>query len=254
MIRQTNKRRRPLVTIASTFYGDVDRRQGLHCAFATFDPQRYDAMHEARSWLLLDYIGRYGGIVVTDFDEQIPCDSAMLALSKVMAGEITLESLQSTAKMTMVDSDSSQHEWVRREGSRLLQDLAYMGGFSITNIEGDLVMRDKYEVGQAINVGPNAKAKIGTVNQQELQTGIDLSKLAGELEILRKHLTPQVSTAAEAADLGAVAEAEEAARVGDAGKVKHALGRARTWVLTSATAIGVPLAIEALKRSTGLDG
>lgn len=119
-------------------------------------------------------------------------------------------------------------------------------GVSIT------IMGDNYNTtaGQVAAIGRNAHASNNTFQQVWEQSGIDLSRLAGELGRLR------IAMKAESEDLperdqavGVVAGAQQAAIAGDGPGALRQLANAGGWVLRVAEKIGVPVAIEALKRS-----
>lgn len=83
----------------------------------------------------------------------------------------------------------------------------------------------------------------------------DLLLLVGEFEKLRIALLTRASTAEDYTAIGAIAQAETAAREGQATLMSKAisdLGVAGDWALGVAKDIGVPLAIGAIKSYYGL--
>ena len=113
---------------------------------------------------------------------------------------------------------------------------------------------DCYTVGQAGAVGPGAHAHDLTFNQlwsQSVQF-IDLQALATELSILRPHLRQEAVKPEHDVAIGAVANAEMAAKEGDGPKTLEWLGKAGEWALDNAAKIDVEVATAALKTALGL--
>jgi Pentapeptide repeats (8 copies) len=100
--------------------------------------------------------------------------------------------------------------------------------------------------GQTGAFGPDAHAH----DFQNIQAGIDLPKLAEELGRLHAAMKGEATgTREQDKAIGAVADAEEAATRGDSSAVLQYLKSAGKWTLGIAEKIGVPLAVEALKRA-----
>ncbi len=122
-----------------------------------------------------------------------------------------------------------------------------------TLIEGG-EMRDVYQAGQAGAMGPNAKAE--NINfVQVLREAIgdhSLADLVNDLERLRTAMLSESKNAAQDDAVAAVAEAEAAAKKGDAASVFALLKRAGTWTLDVATKIGTAVAAKAIEKSMGL--
>jgi hypothetical protein len=94
-----------------------------------------------------------------------------------------------------------------------------------------------------------------TFNQLWNQSGpsIDLQTLATELATLRQHLRRQAAVEPDHdVAIGAIAEAEKAAKAGNGPKVLEQLSKAGQWALGNAEKIGVGIAIAALKAALGL--
>jgi uncharacterized protein YjbI with pentapeptide repeats len=123
----------------------------------------------------------------------------------------------------------------------------------LTTIEGTAMTRDTYNIpGQAGAVGPGAQARNNTFQQIQAGTGIDLPKLADELGRLRAAMKGETTgTREQDKAIGVVADAEEAATKGDGPAVLQYLKGAGEWTLGIAEKIGVPVAIEVLKRVIG---
>jgi hypothetical protein len=119
----------------------------------------------------------------------------------------------------------------------------------LTAIEGPTMSRDTYNIpGQAGAVGPGAHAHDNTF--QQIQGSIDLPKLAEELGRLREAMKGRaMGTREQDKAIGAVADAEGAAVKGDGHSALRHLKSAGQWALKIAEGIGVPVAIEALKKA-----
>ena len=115
-------------------------------------------------------------------------------------------------------------------------------------IEGTAMSRDTYNIsGQAGAVGSGAHAHDNVI--QQLQGGLDLPRLAEEFARLRTALRQEGKCEPEEDEaIGAVVAAEKAAKQGDEADVLRHLRTAGTWTLGIAEKIGVPLAVEVLKR------
>jgi len=122
-----------------------------------------------------------------------------------------------------------------------------------TLIEGS-EMRDNFQAGQAGAMGPNAKAE--NMNFiQILREGIgdsSLADLATDLEKLRTAMLSVSKSAPQDAAVSAVAEAEAAAKKGDAKSVLASLKSAGKWAMDVATKIGTAVAGKALEKALGL--
>ena len=120
----------------------------------------------------------------------------------------------------------------------------------IASQEAGIVSRDTYNVhGQAGAVGRHAHAHDMTF-QQVQAGGLDLPKLAEELERLRAAMSQKAERSREQDKaLGAVAEAADAAAGGDGAGVLRHLKRAGAWTLEVAKDIGVDVAAEVIKKA-----
>ncbi|MFJ9606062.1 hypothetical protein ACIRS1_06840 [Kitasatospora sp. NPDC101176] len=119
-------------------------------------------------------------------------------------------------------------------------------------VEGGFTMGDTYNVdGQAGAVGPHAKASDNTFIQLRMPDGspVDLPGLAAQLEQLRLALKSEAVTLEHDTAVGAVAQAEVAARQGDeSGALAH-LKAAGAWALGIARRIGVEVAALAIAHA-----
>jgi uncharacterized protein YjbI with pentapeptide repeats len=119
----------------------------------------------------------------------------------------------------------------------------------LTAIEGPVMSGDTYNIsGQAGAVGPGAHAQDNTF--QQIQSGIDLPKLAVELGRLRDAMKGEATGTREQDEaIGAVADAEEAAVKGDGPAALRYLKSAGEWARGIAEKIGVAVVTEALKKA-----
>ena len=123
------------------------------------------------------------------------------------------------------------------------------------NFRGGMqIVGDTYNAGQVGAQGPGAHAHDMTFNQLWSQSGrsIDLQALAGELSTLRQHLRQEAVEPEHDVAIGAVANAEVAAKEGNGPKTLEWLGKAGNWTLDNAAKIGVGVATAALKTALGL--
>ena len=115
-------------------------------------------------------------------------------------------------------------------------------------------MGDKYTVGQAGAVGPNAKAENIQFQQiwQQSSSDLDIAQLVDELKLLRGHLRQSADTPQQDEAVAEVSKAQAAAAEGDGPGVMRHLRQAGKWALDGATAIGTAVAAAAIKASIGL--
>ena len=119
-----------------------------------------------------------------------------------------------------------------------------------------ILIDDQYNVEQAMAVGPKAKARADSVQFIKFSGdgAIDNQKLAEELASLRAAIREDLHASQDEKDeaVGALLEAERSAKAGNAEGTRQALARLRKWVLRTAEAIGVSLAVQALIVAIGL--
>ena len=154
--------------------------------------------------------------------------------------------------------NSSSREMNQQQRTQIVQYVgtisnSVLGGPLAASIQGDIV-GDKYTVGQAGAVGPNARAENIQFQQIWLQSSsdLDIGQLADELKLLRGHLRQLADTPQEDEAVAEVSKAQAAALEGDgAGAMRH-LRQAGKWALDGATAIGTAVAAAAIKASLGI--
>jgi hypothetical protein len=93
-----------------------------------------------------------------------------------------------------------------------------------------------------------------TFNQigSQIEQSMDLAALATELETLRQALKKEATTEEHDIAVVDIGAAKKAAEAKDSGKLAESLKSAGKWALDVATKIGVSLATEAIKQSTGM--
>jgi hypothetical protein len=203
--------------------------------FVSFDPVcGKGALDQAVVWLN-DYMMRYGRRLPRKKQPRIFSDFDELIGHFEVDPEFPLSGIMS-----------------RQVNSSLLQ--GYVRELNLT-VQGDFLMGNstKYEVsgGQVGAFGERASAHDVTQNIVT-GAGIDLQPLLAELSTLRSHLVVQAKEAGDFVQIGAIAEAEQAAKAGDKGAVVKALSKTGKWALDAATAIGTSVAAAAIKGGLGL--
>ena len=110
---------------------------------------------------------------------------------------------------------------------------------------------DTYNIGQGVGVGRNVKMDNTTVNQVQSSEKLDLPALAEELAKLRAEMKKEATEPDHDVAVGSVAAAESAAKNGDEKSVLDHLKKAGEWALQIGVKVGVPVAIEAIKKASG---
>ena len=162
--------------------------------------------------------------------------------------EIVDRSLQNSSSREMNQDQRAQ--FVQIVGK--ISNSTFVGPLAVS-AQGD-VMGDKYTVGQAGAVGPNAKAENIQFQQiwQQSSSDLDIAQLVDELKLLRGHLRQSADTPQQDEAVAEVSKAQAAAAEGDGPGVMRHLRQAGKWALDGATAIGTAVAAAAIKASIGL--
>lgn len=119
------------------------------------------------------------------------------------------------------------------------------------NIDGNVVYGDQYEVtGQARAVGPNAHVDSARMEQiwRRLADEIDMGRLCGELDSLRRELIARGLTADDDRVILEITQATQAAEQGNGPAILSHLARTGQWALSTAREIGVDLAAAVIKE------
>jgi hypothetical protein len=212
------------VTPAVTFEAGGEE----YFTYTHFNPDDPGQVTRAVEWMDRYVSERYGGRVMTDFDELVTrfADTAA-PLRTLMDPEVPFEQIAAALALHM-------------SGSAVTV---------ITNNFREVVMGDKYEISrsQVGAIGRDAHAEGITFVHNE----IDVQALAEELDRLRLALKERGTEPEHDQAAGEVAAAQIAAKDGDTdGALRH-LKQAGQWALTVATEIGVPVATSALKSALG---
>jgi hypothetical protein len=134
---------------------------------------------------------------------------------------------------------------------------SYAAGMHNTFIREMTMSQDEYNIerSQVGAVGRGAHAHDMTFSQVWNETSDqigDLSRLATELEQLRAALRQQAQTAEQDSAVGAVAQAEVAAKEGQGPTTLEHLSKAGVWALDMAKTIGATVAAAAIRAALGL--
>lgn len=111
-------------------------------------------------------------------------------------------------------------------------------------------MGDKYVVGQAGAVGPQSQAQGMTFTQElnQLESSVDLTRLAGELSTLLQLMKQEANKPEHHFAVSEIIEAEQAAKAGDGAKAIQYLKSAGKWILDFVSKIGASIIAEILKK------
>jgi len=118
---------------------------------------------------------------------------------------------------------------------------------------GSIHIGDVYTANQAGAQGPQSQAKNTKQTQIHNSKQLpNLADLATALNQLRSELRSQATDTDHDVTVGAIAEAESAARAGDGRKTIEHLKRAGKWALDNAVKIGIPVATQAIEIALGM--
>jgi hypothetical protein len=198
--------------------------------------QARDAGDQALRESLLKQMGVQYKSLVKDFEQQLHSIRAVLEKNRREGSRIHLPSLRHVGGGIMIDSPHAE------------QDNRVMNVREELNVDTG----SKYNIsgGQIGAVGDHASASNNVFNQWN-QSGGDLEKLAKDLATLRAELGKQAAQPEQFEAAAAIARAETAAKEGDGPAVFEHLKKTGQWALGIATSIGVPVAVEALKKAIG---
>lgn len=162
--------------------------------------------------------------------------------------------------------ESMRDFWIRRRNFLRTVESTLRTKLELNNLSGlkkmetskpniqEIIMGDKYTVGQAGAVGPNSHAHDITFNQiwNQIEGNIDLPRLADELGLLRQAMKKVATESDQDVAVGAVAAAEQEAKKGNGPKALEYLKSAGKWTLELAEKIGVGVATAAIKGALGV--
>ncbi len=172
-------------------------------------------------------------------------------------GELLLELFEEYLPLGDKTDDFVNDTSVKDHGLTYFQVLGELIEKEPTNsiIIKELYMGNIYKTSQVIgSMGENARTESVNVQQVINQLGCDFNfeHLADELETLRLALKERSTTLEHDAEIGAIVEAQKAARKTDGTKVLEYLKKAGKWSFDAATDIGTSLVAEVLKKTLNL--
>jgi hypothetical protein len=134
-----------LVTVAVTFVGRFEGREGAYVTFASFDPAQPAELKSAIDWLESVYVEeQHRGTIVTDFDEVRPrFPNAVFGLPDLMAGKLDRDKVRGLLDDHGLNEKSTRpfyliyHE-INTHGGAYVEGDVYVDG-------GDFVGRDQHK-------------------------------------------------------------------------------------------------------------
>jgi hypothetical protein len=123
-----------------------------------------------------------------------------------------------------------------------------------TMIIGEFIVGDKNVAGNSISQGAGSQtAQLWFENQwREIESSVDLNKLAGELAVLKARIEQSMDETGKGAALEQVSRAEEAIQQKDGSRILSALYGAGKLAMKMAVEIGSGLLVEVIKKANGL--
>jgi hypothetical protein len=228
------------VSVAVSFLSDYEGSKKTYATYVHFDPTRRNSLRQSVEWMEQDYvIGRYKGKVITDFDEQKSnFASAPFSLNKIMNLSLVGAEICNFANDLHINAN------------QILSHQAQI----VLSIQEVNIMENKYNItgGNQGAVGDQAEAHNFTQVSNQTQGSIDMTTLATELYRLRMEAKKVAIEPEHDIAVSEIAKAEQAAKEGQESKVMEHLKSAGKWALDVATKIGTGIALEAIKKSTGL--
>lgn len=222
------------VSVATSFLSSAFGRPAIHAAYVTFDPGFPGARRSATDWMRKEYVEQlYEGDVLTDFDQQAPTLSGTLfSLDQVLTSGNIAELLHGLKQLHgFVDLSMLKERTI---------------DFTLHTEEVRLKIQANDNSGTlAISTGDNSPINVGAVN---------LGELANQLARLRSELGAEPPSIERDLAVGPLAEAEQAAQVGDRSQVSSALARLKPVakkVVDIGERIGVGIATAAITSSVG---
>jgi hypothetical protein len=131
------------VSVAVSFVGRFQDREGLYLTYATFDPAVADSLARACQWIEGFYVtGQYRGVVVTDFDEVLPrFSNAVFGLPDLMAGKLDDQGVRAFLEEHNLNPQAGQpfflvYREINTQGGAYIEGDVNLGG-------GDFIDRDQ---------------------------------------------------------------------------------------------------------------
>lgn len=198
------------------------------------------------------------GPAARDSDPRVPREYQASLLPELDPQSLQLE-LNTQFRIFQEDFlELDQKEEVDRYGRLLMRLDGHYGPATrelarkVVNVTGDI---NYVAGGQVGAVGrENEVHDINFIQFQSALQDVDMAQLATQLADLRKAAKTVAVTAEEDAAVGALADAETAARKGDKNALLGHLKRAGVWALSFAEKVGAALASSAIKSALQLPG
>jgi hypothetical protein len=131
------------VSVAISFIGEFEEREGIYTTYATFNPAKRDSLQQAVQWLEKFYVtGRHKGVVITDFDEVQPrFPDAVFGLPNLMVGRLSIDKTNTFLKNLGLGENTDRpyfkvYKTINTQGGAYIEGDVHTGG-------GDFIGRDK---------------------------------------------------------------------------------------------------------------
>lgn len=224
-----------MVSVAASFAAEIDGEVAIYAAYVTFDPGHRGARRSAIDWMEEEYVrGLYKGEMLTDFDQQSPSfSSALFSLDDVMT------SPDLAAVILRLRTYYGRFDWSMLERQNI--------NFAVDRRD----MRMEIYVGDNANnvvIGGHGSSNSLVIHKSELQ------KLTRELGNAKQALKNEAESDERDRMIGALADAEAAAKDADQEGITNALKRLKPLkdkVLDILGKVGAEVAVAAIKAAVG---
>jgi hypothetical protein len=132
-----------MISVATSFVGKYEQREGIYSTFATFDPAKAGALDKSITWLEEFYVTKtYKGVIITDFDEVQPrFPGAVFGLPELMAGKLDQEGIKQFMESHGIPANVGQdffliYKEINTQGGAYIEGEVNTGG-------GDFIGRDQ---------------------------------------------------------------------------------------------------------------
>lgn len=132
-----------VISVATSFVGKYEQREGIYSTFATFDPAKAGALDKSITWLEEFYVTKtYKGVIITDFDEVKPrFPGAVFGLPELMAGKLDQEGIKQFMESHGIPANVGQdffliYKEINTQGGAYIEGEVNTGG-------GDFIGRDQ---------------------------------------------------------------------------------------------------------------
>jgi hypothetical protein len=123
------------ISVAVSFVGRFQEREGRYATYANFDPARPDSLERACEWLEQFYVaGEYRGDIITDFDELRPrFPQAVFGLPTLMAGRLDPDQVRDFLRGQGLDEQFNQpffliYREINTQGGAYIEGDVHTGG------------------------------------------------------------------------------------------------------------------------------